>query len=142
MPSPVSDDGRHTYLLCTGSGAAGSVDKLVFRVGGSEPEWMRVGSPPRGGGPEGISAGSDSAVMLAAASGVSELYRSTDAGGSWQTVLTANDGGAGWADLGFTTASNGVVVHGPAISNGANDGRPGQLLLTDDGGRTWHPVGF
>jgi hypothetical protein len=142
MPSLVTDDGAHIYLLCTGSGGAGSVDKFVFRVGRSESQWTRVGSPPRGGGPEGLSAGSDRAVVIAAASGASELYRSTDAGRSWQTVLTENDGGAGWADLGFTTPSYGVVVHGPAVSNGANDGRPGQLLLTDDGGRTWQRVSF
>jgi photosystem II stability/assembly factor-like uncharacterized protein len=52
-------------------------------------------------------------------------------------VLTANDGGAGWADLGFTTDADGVVVEGPAASAGTGAGRPGRLLLTQDGGRTW-----
>jgi len=141
-PSSITDDRQHTYLLCTGAGGAGSVEKFVFRLGRSQSHWTRVANPPSGGGPEGISAGSDSAVMIAAASGASELYRSTDAGRSWDTALTENDGGAGWADLGFTTSSYGVIVHGPAISDGASDGRPGQLLLTDDGGRTWHRLSF
>jgi hypothetical protein len=33
-------------------------------------------------------------------------------------------------------------VHGPAYSNGGSDGRPGQLLLSSDGGATWHGVSF
>jgi photosystem II stability/assembly factor-like uncharacterized protein len=142
MPSSVSDAGPHTYLLCAGTGAAGSAEKFVFRIGGSESQWTRVGSPSRVGDPEEISAGSDQTVMISATSGASELYRSTDAGANWHTALTQRDGGAGWADLGFTTPSDGVVVHGPAVTNGSNDGRPGQLLLTDDGGRTWQRASF
>jgi len=35
-----------------------------------------------------------------------------------------------------------VVVHGPSFSDGNNGSRPGQLLLTSDGGATWRPVRF
>jgi photosystem II stability/assembly factor-like uncharacterized protein len=52
------------------------------------------------------------------------------------------DGGTGWADLGFTTATEGVVVYGPANSDGNATQRPGQLLLTDDAGASWHRVRF
>jgi len=52
-------------------------------------------------------------------------------------VLTEPDGGQGWADLGFTTASDGVVIHGPA-----SKGFAGQLMLTQDGGLTWRQVSF
>src|SRR5919197_1028276 len=114
----VSDDGPHTYLLCSGVGGAGSIAKYLYRTAGRGSWWTLAGRPPRGGREEGLSAGSDRAVVIAAA------------------------GGAGWADLGFTTSTYGVVVHGPAISDGGNDGRPGQLLLTEDGGRSWHRVGF
>lgn len=54
----------------------------------------------------------------------------------------AADGGMGWADLGFTTSTQGVVVHGPAITNGNPQHRPGQLLLTGNGGATWRLVHF
>ena len=61
---------------------------------------------------------------------------------TWQTVNTQFDGGMGWADLGFTTAADGVVVHGPADSDGNSTQRPGQLFLTSDGGASWTPVRF
>jgi hypothetical protein len=57
-------------------------------------------------------------------------------------VRTEDDGGIGWADIGFTTAADGVVVHGPADSDGNRYRRPGQLLLTSDGGGTWQLVSF
>ena len=57
-------------------------------------------------------------------------------------MYTADDGGMGWADLGFTTATDGVVVHGPANSDGNSTQRPGQLFLTSDGGMTWYQVSF
>jgi photosystem II stability/assembly factor-like uncharacterized protein len=142
MATSISDDGPHTYLICSGSAGAGSVEKLVFRTAGVGSGWQRLGRPPLAGGPAGLSAGSDRAIVIAASSGASELYRSADGGRTWQTALVERDGGAGWADLGFTTAIDGVVIHGPAIRDGEGDGRPGQLLLTDDGGRTWRRVRF
>jgi photosystem II stability/assembly factor-like uncharacterized protein len=57
-------------------------------------------------------------------------------------VNQQDDGGAGWADLGFTTATDGVVVHGPADSDGNATQRPGQLMLTDDAGASWYQVRF
>jgi photosystem II stability/assembly factor-like uncharacterized protein len=57
-------------------------------------------------------------------------------------VNQQDDGGMGWADLGFTTAADGVVVRGPADSDGNVTRRPGQLFLTDDAGATWHRVRF
>ncbi len=38
-----------------------------------------------------------------------DLFYSGDAGSSWRVVHTEDDGGMGWADLGFTTAADGVV---------------------------------
>jgi photosystem II stability/assembly factor-like uncharacterized protein len=57
-------------------------------------------------------------------------------------VYQQDDGGAGWADLGFTTATDGVVVRGPADSDGNSTQRPGQLLLTGDAGASWYQVRF
>ena len=39
-------------------------------------------------------------------------------------------------DLGFTTVSDGVVIHGRPVFGDML----GRLLLTDDGGLTWHAV--
>ena len=142
MPVSVTDDGAHIYLLCAGEGAAGSTAKYVFRADPAGLGWTLVGRPPRTGDGGDLSAGGDGALIITTASGASWLYRSTDGGRSWKTVLTENDGGAGWNDLGFTTATDGVVVHGPAVSDGESDGRPGQLLLSDDGGQTFLPVEF
>lgn len=81
-------------------------------------------------------------LAIATQSAASWLYYSPDAGASWQTVNQQDDGGGGWADLGFTTATDGVVVRGPADSDGNSTQRPGQLLLTGDAGASWHQVRF
>jgi photosystem II stability/assembly factor-like uncharacterized protein len=70
------------------------------------------------------------------------ILRTIDRGTTWNTVGTSDDGGAGWADLGFTSNLAGVVVHGPAVSDGNPGGRPGEVLLTGNGGATWHRVSF
>ncbi len=83
---------------------------------------------------------------MTAQSGASFIYRSTDSGGSWDTVDDLADGGAGFRDLGFTTATQGVVVSGepttgtPSSTDAAATGS--QLLMTHDAGATWTPVSF
>ena len=81
-------------------------------------------------------------LAIATESAASWLFYSPDAGASWRIAGTWDDGGSGWADLGFTTATDGVVVHGPADSDGNTARRPGQLLLTGDAGATWYRVSF
>jgi photosystem II stability/assembly factor-like uncharacterized protein len=139
QPGSISDDGEHVYLLCSGNGAAGSTQKYVYRSGGPDSPWTLMGRPPAAGDGGQISAGSDSSIMVATYSGASLLYRSTDGGHTWRTALTEDDGGAGWSDLGFTTQTDGVVVHGPAL---AGSQRPGKILLSSDGGLSWHAAGF
>ena len=79
--------------------------------------------------------------MVSAASGGSFLYYSTN-GAKWSTAYFAGDGGEGFADLGFTTESDGVVVRGPVHTDGTAGGFAGQLLLTSNGGKSWHAVRF
>ena len=81
-------------------------------------------------------------MAIATASAASWLFHSGNGGVTWRIVNEQYDGGMGWADLGFTTATDGVVVHGPANSDGNSTGRPGQLFLTSDGGTTWRQVSF
>ena len=143
MPSAVavtSADGL--ALLCAGDGAMGSVEKTVYVSGDLGAHWTKAGVPSRGGDPYTIAAATPAQIVVAAASGASWLYYSGDGAAKWGTAYVAGDGGLGWNDLGFTSTSDGVVVHGPALADGNHDGRPGQLLLTSNGGATWQLVHF
>jgi len=143
MPSSVavtSADGL--ALLCAGEGAAGSVAKTVYVSSDLGAHWTKAGLPGSGGDPFDIAAATPTQLVVAAESGASELYYSGDSASTWGTAYMAGDGGQGWNDLGFTTTSDGVVVHGPAIQDGNPGGRPGQLLFTSDGGASWQLVHF
>ncbi len=129
-------------LLCAGNAGMGSVQKTVYVSSDLGAHWTEAGQPPAGGDPAAIAAATPAQVVVAAASGASWLYYSGDSAARWGTAYLAGDGGLGWNDLGFTTASDGVAVHGPALSDDNKEGRPGQLLLTSDGGATWYAVRF
>jgi photosystem II stability/assembly factor-like uncharacterized protein len=129
-------------LLCAGQGAAGSVQKTVYVSRDLGAHWTKSGQPGLGGDPYTIAAATPAQLVVAAASGASELYYSGDSAAKWGTAYMAGDGGQGWKDLGFTTTSDGVVVHGPALTDNNKDGRPGQLLFTSDGGASWQLVHF
>jgi hypothetical protein len=129
-------------LLCAGNAGMGSVDKTVYVSDDLGAHWTKAGSPPRGGDPMGNSAATPAQLVVAAASGASELYYSGDGGAQWSTAYYAGDGGLGFGDLGFTTATDGVVIHGPVLSDSNAEGRPGQLLLTGNGGASWQLVSF
>ena len=143
QPDCVAVTSSHALaLLLVGQGAAGSTEKLVYTSTDSGLHWAKAGTPSNEGDPVTLAGGSPTDLVLATASGASWLDRSSDGGHSWATVLTYGDGGEGWADLGFTTTTNAVVVHGPADSAGNSDGRPARLLLSANGGATWQPVSF
>ena len=129
-------------LLIAGPGAAGSVEKVVFTSADLGAHWAKAGTPSREGDPGTLAGGNPSSLLLTAASGASWVFRSASGGHAWATALTYGDGGLGWADLGFTTPTNAVVIHGPADKSGNGDGRPGQLLLSSNGGATWQVVSF
>jgi photosystem II stability/assembly factor-like uncharacterized protein len=141
LPASLADDGPHVYLLCVGQGFTSHTVKYVYRTRGNGSGWRLVGRPPAEGDGGELAAGSDRAIMLATYSAASWLFRSQDSGRRWRTPLTQADGGLGWSDLGFTTPRDGVVVQGPARRDGGGV-RPGELLLSSDGGQTWHAVQF
>jgi photosystem II stability/assembly factor-like uncharacterized protein len=87
-----------------------------------------VGEAPRGGIIAGGAVASPTTWVIAATSGASFLYRTTDAGATWTTVFEDGSGGAPITDLGFTDATHGVAVLGT---------QPSVLLTTTDGGATW-----
>ena len=129
-------------MLCAGNGAAGSMGKTVYVSNDLGAHWTETGSPAPGGDPEEMSAGSTSQLVVAAASGASMLYYSADGGAQWSTAYYEVNGGLAFNDLGFTTPADGVVVFGPARSDDNVESRPGWLLLTSNGGASWHRVPF
>ena len=115
----------------------GHTVKTVYTSGNLGTTWVKAGMPPTAGDGGTIAAASPRQLVIATASAASWLYYSGNGAAQWQTVVTEPDGGQGWADLGFTTASDGVVIHGPAARRFA-----GQLMLTENGGLTWRQVSF
>ncbi len=125
-------------LLCTGQGYTGHTDKTVYVSGDLGATWKLAGHPASAGDGGMIAAAGPGHLTIATASAASWLYYSADNGKTWRTAVTALDGGAGWNDLGFTTGSDGVVIHGHPIYGDAL----GQLLMTENGGLTWHAISF
>jgi hypothetical protein len=132
----VAPDASSLYSLCSGTGAAGSEMKSVVRTTGGNSRV--VGTPPPAGDTQAMSVSPSSDILVvAAASGASWLYRSTDRGSTWNTAEAYNDGGVGFNDLGFTTSTQGVVIHGYP---GPPAHYVSQLLMTTTSGATWSVV--
>lgn len=119
-------------VLCVGDAGAGSSTKQVFVSSDSGHTYHALPDAPRGGQTVGFAAASPTTIALAAASGESWIYRTAGADTTWSTPLSFPDGGAGWADLGFTDATHGVVVSAPQ--------QGGRIYLTSDAGATWTEV--
>jgi hypothetical protein len=125
-------------LLCNGQGYTGHTDKTVYVSGDLGATWKLAGRPSSAGDAGVIAAAAPGQLTISTTSAGSWLYYSADNGTTWRTVVTYPDGGQGWNDLGFTTAQDGVVIHGhPQYGD-----MLGQLLLTGNGGQTWHVVRF
>jgi len=123
-------------LLCVGNPGAGSTAKLLFASSDGGVRFTRAGRPPRGGDGGLLAEPSPKHVFVASASGATFIYASTDGGRHWRTVKKLDDGGLGWNDFGFTTATQGVAVEGtPAFGTT-------HLWLTRNAGRSWQAVKF
>jgi hypothetical protein len=129
-------------LLCSGGAAMGSVDKTIYVSSDLGQHWTKAGAPPPGGDPISLAGATPGQLVVSAASGASWLYYSGNGAAQWGSAYEVGDGGAGFNDLGFTTTSDGVVVYGPALTDGNSEGRPGRLLLTSNGGASWQRVRF
>ncbi len=133
--APVST--TQLFELCAGDPGAGSETKAVlFSSDGGAHATATSAAPARGGIASGIAAASTAVVAVPASSGASYVYRSADGGHTWGTPLNQGDGGVGYFDVGFTTATQGVAVYGnPSQGNSS-------LLMTHDAGATWKAVTF
>jgi hypothetical protein len=141
-PSVAVISATRLAILCTGQGYTGHTIKQVYVSGDDGAHWTPAGQPSPDGDAGTLAAATSGQLTIATESAASWLFYSPDAGASWRIVYQQDDGGAGWADLGFTTATDGVVVRGPADSDGNSTQRPGQLLLTGDAGASWYQVRF
>jgi photosystem II stability/assembly factor-like uncharacterized protein len=121
-------------VVCAGGAAAGSQFKSAYRSDNAGASYARVTDPPFAGDFQGV-AGSPTSVAVVAASGASFIDASFDGGRTWTGTLAFGDGGLGLSDLGFTTATQGVVIHGSIAYPQSL-----QLLMTRDGGHAWAPV--
>ena len=72
-------------------------------------------------------------VMGAGPGAASRLYRTRDAGASWQLLVVNSEPEGFWDAMAFWDARNGIVFGDPV--RGAF-----QILLTTDGGDSWQPV--
>ena len=138
-PTSVAVQAPHGLaLLCNGQGYTGHTDKTVYVSGDLGATWALAGHPSSAGDAGVIAAAAPRHLTISTMSAGSWLYYSADNGKTWRTVVSYPDGGQGWNDLGFTTTHDGVVIHGhPYIGD-----LLGQLLLTGNGGQTWHVVRF
>jgi hypothetical protein len=147
IPSVAVASATRLAILCTGEGYTGHTIKHVYLSDDDGAHWTPAGPPSPDGDAGTLAATSTGQLAIATESAASWLFYSATKGAGWKIVNQQDDGGAGWADLGFTTATtttvtDGVVVYGPANSDGNSTRRPGQLLLTDDAGATWYRVSF
>jgi hypothetical protein len=119
-------------------------------AGATIPSWWMLSSSDGGGSfqpvgqlpttfsPQEVATPSPATVVVDGAlnpgnGSVSALSASFDGGQTWQTVYQSPQT-ARWADLGFTTLTQGVIV-GYSQSGSV-------LLMTRDGGHNWGPVSF
>ena len=136
LASFVAPNTTTLYSLCLGDAAMGSSKKYVVVT--TRGHSTLAGDAPYSGSGGALTATSTGTLVLATASGASFLDRSPSGGRAWSTAAFYPDGGFGFNDLGFTTDTQGVVVHGRPALAGATSGP--QLLMTHDAGVTWQVV--
>jgi hypothetical protein len=123
-------------LLCTGNPGLGQTEKVLYASSDGGTHFTRVGPVPSGGDGGLLAEATPSRLFVATASGATWVYASTNGGRSWHNGLFLADGGLGWSDFGFTTATQGAGIEGrPAF------GRP-VMWITRDGGTHWSRVKF
>jgi hypothetical protein len=132
MASPRGD---LLFELCAGNPGAGQEGKSLWASSNGGTSGHVVSQLPLGGLALDIAAPTRSDILVTAVSGASFVYRSTNSGKTWANHTFA-DGGAGFYDFAFATASFGDAVEG-SPADGPNDAR---LLETSDGGATWSSV--
>lgn len=125
-------------LLCVINPGMGSALKTVYRSADTGRTDHPAGRTPLFG-LTGLIAATPGGTLAVASSGARGSFVYLNTGGTrWTTPLPKpNDGGAGWNDLTFSSATTGWVVYGPDDFSSL-----GVVYRTGDGGRTWRPYTF
>lgn len=145
LPTPCPADGefrprvqlavasrRFLDAVCAGGGAAGSASYQLYGTSDGGAHWARTGPAHReDSGFGGVADNTKGVLLMAVASGRSSILRTTDDGGTLHASLNVGSGGVQWADLGFTTPAQAVVV----LLDKA-------LYLSSDAGASWSAVHF
>lgn len=122
-------------VLCTGDAGLGSSAKVLYTSTDGGAHLAKAGSPPLGGDGGVLAQPGPRHLLIATSSGATWMYSSYTGGKHWRIALTLADGGKGWADFGFTTATQGVAVEGiPEVGS--------HMYITTNGGASWHKVTF
>ena len=140
-----SSSGDGLAMGCTLGVAAGSSQKEIDVSTTTGASWQVLASPPLGGDMSAVAAGSSTNVAVAAESGASFIYSTTNAGKSWNTFSFANNplgsGGQPIYDLGYTTSTQAFAIIG-AIGSSTQGQPQSSFYLTTDGGATWTQITF
>ncbi len=132
-PAVAVADAEHLDAMCASGGAAGSASYQLFGTTDGGQHWTKAGpTHMEASGLFGLADNGRGVLLVATASGGSEILRSTDDGTTLaNAAIKTAGGGIGWTDLGFTTRTQGIVV----LQHTA-------LYLSHDTGNSWTPVHF
>ena len=130
---------------CNLGAAAGSSQKAVNVSSNAGATWKVLGAPPMAGDLQAVAAGSAKNVAVAAVSGASFIYTTTNGGATWSTFRFGNNplgaGGIPLFDLGYTNATQAFVIIG-SPGDTANGTTPSAMYLTTNAGSTWSEINF
>ena len=116
----------------------GSGPKAVYTSANGGRTFHLAGHPghPGNAGLIAMPPGNPQVITLTATNGASYLYRSADSGKTWQ-MATYFDGGLGFRDLAYASATTGYLIHyggSPVIALGKG------LMKTTNAGATWKTI--
>jgi hypothetical protein len=135
MTSVAAYNSEQITLLCVGNAGLGSTQKSLYASADGGAHFRKVGTPPRVGDGGVLAEPTVRHLFVATSSGATWLYASRNGGRRWSNSLRLDDGGLGWNDFGFTTATQGVAVEGTPSAGS-------HLWMTTNSGRRWHKVKF
>lgn len=132
-PAVAVADPQHLDAMCASGGAGGSAAYQLYGTTDSGRHWRKAGPSRReASGLYGLADNAHGVLLVATASGGSEILRSTDDGATLtNAAIKTPSGGIGWSDLGFTTSTHAVAV----LQHTA-------LYLSRDAGRSWTSAHF
>jgi photosystem II stability/assembly factor-like uncharacterized protein len=126
---------KDVTLLCTGNPGLSNTEKVVYASSDGGVRYTKAGSPPSGGDGGVLAEPTTRHLFLASSSAANWIYVSANGGRRWSNSVFLSDGGKGWNDFGFTTATQGAAVEGtPALGSA--------MYMTYNAGKTWHKVRF